>query len=207
MCEDKRKVTWQKGRKGEFMLEAVQNLDWSILEWIQEVFKSDFSDFFFKNITVLGNAGIFWILMSIAMLFSKKYRKHGIAALVALILQLIIINLIVKNAVARSRPFTLDPSITLLLKAPTDYSFPSGHTFCSVIGAYMATRANWKFGLFAIPIAVMIAFSRLYLQVHFPSDVVSGAVMGLLLAVITLYVTNKVYLKRKTKDSVPEAAI
>ena len=72
MCEDKRKVTWQKGRKGEFMLEAVQNLDWSILEWIQEVFKSDFSDFFFKNITVLGNAGIFWILMSIAMLFSKQ---------------------------------------------------------------------------------------------------------------------------------------
>ena len=117
------------------MLEAVQNLDWSILEWIQEVFKSDFSDFFFKNITVLGNAGIFWVLISIAMLFSKKYRKYGRAALVALILQLIIINLIVKNAVARSRPFTLDPSITLLLKAPTDYSFPSGHTFCSVIGA------------------------------------------------------------------------
>ena len=88
-------------------------------------------------------------------------------------------NVALKNWVARPRPCWLDPNVPLLIDLPKDYSFPSGHTLASVIAAAALTRANRKFGWIAMPLAALIAFSRLYLFVHFPSDVLASVALGL----------------------------
>ena len=160
------------------MLNWIQNIDWSILHWIQANLKCDFLDFLLPKITLLGNAGIIWILAGIALLISKKYRKHGIALLLALLAGALIGNVCLKNLVARSRPCWLE-DVTLLIANPKDYSFPSGHTLCAVIGAGLLTSANHKFGLIAIPLAILIIFSRLYLYVHFPTDVLAAILLGI----------------------------
>lgn len=87
-------------------------------------------------------------------------------------------NVCLKNLIARPRPCWLDDSVFMLISVPTDYSFPSGHTLASAIGATVLTKTNRKFGWAAIPAAIIIAFSRLYLFVHFPSDILAGAVLG-----------------------------
>ena len=83
-----------------------------------------------------------------------------------------------ENLIARPRPCWLDDSVKLLIPIPTDYSSPSGHTLSSVIGATVLTKTNRRFGWAAIPLAAIIAFSRLYLFVHYPSDILAGAVLG-----------------------------
>ncbi len=88
-------------------------------------------------------------------------------------------NVCLKNLIARPRPCWLDDSVFMLISVPADYSFPSGHTLASAIGATVLTKTNRKFGWAAIPAAIIIAFSRLYLFVHFPSDILAGAVLGI----------------------------
>lgn len=94
--------------------------------------------------------------------------------------------------VARSRPCWLDQSICLLISSPTDYSFPSGHTLSSTIGATILTKTDRRFGYAAIPLAVLIAISRLYLYVHFPSDILGAAILGVMIGELTLYYGNRV---------------
>ena len=177
------------------MLEQIQLFDWKVLAWIQDVFCCDFMDFIMPKITALRNAGIIWILAGIALLFSKKYRKSGIFLLVGLLLGLLTGNLILKNLVARARPCWLDPLFPLLIENPEDYSFPSGHTLSSVIAAVSLAKTDRRFGYIAVPLAVLIAFSRLYLYVHFPTDVLAAAVLGIGIAFLTFYVGNKVFEK------------
>ena len=88
-------------------------------------------------------------------------------------------NVFLKHLIARPRPCWLDQSVPLLIAVPNDYSFPSGHTLASVIGATILTAADRRFGLIAIPLAILIAFSRLYLYVHFPSDILGAVILGL----------------------------
>lgn len=156
-------------------------LDWTILNGIQELFQSDFMDMIMPKITALGNAGIIWIVIGVCMLISKKYRRQGFVVLIGLLMGLIIGNGLVKHLVARQRPCWLNPDFSLLIPTPKDFSFPSGHTQASVIAATILTLYNKKWGIAVIPLAILIAFSRLYLYVHFPSDVVGGAVMGVII--------------------------
>ena len=163
------------------MLNRIQNLDWSILHWIQATFKCTFLDFLIPKITLLGNAGMIWIITGIVLLISKKYRKHGITLLLALLAGALIGNVCLKNLVARSRPCWLE-NVELLIANPRDYSFPSGHTLSAVIGAGLLISANQKFGAVAIPPAALIIFSRLYLYVHFPTDVLAAILLGIAIA-------------------------
>lgn len=160
------------------MIEWIQNIDWTILHWIRDTLQCDIMDLLMPRITALGNGGAVWLVAAAAMTVSKKYRKHGIAMFAALIAGVFIGNVCLKHLVARSRPCWLE-SVSLLIANPADYSFPSGHTLASVIGAFMLTAANRKFGFIAIPLAALIAFSRLYLYVHFPSDVLASVVIGI----------------------------
>ena len=105
-------------------------------------------------------------------------------------------NGVLKHLVARPRPCWLDSSVQLLIASPSDYSFPSGHTLASAVGASMLTMTNRKFGWAAIPLAVLIAFSRLYLYVHFPSDILGGAILGVLIGVCTYVWGGKLLEKR-----------
>ena len=138
-------------------------------------------DHIMTGLSTIGNAGIFWIVLGLALCIPKKYRKIGIQMVISMAITFIIGNLILKNLIARERPCWLDTQIALLIKSPKDYSFPSGHTaasFASVAGLFMAGEKRlWKP---ALVLAVLIAFSRLYLYVHYPTDVLGGLLLGLL---------------------------
>ena len=175
-------------------------LDWNILNGIQELLKSDFMDTLLPMVTSLGNAGIIWIIIGLCMTISKKYRKTGIFVLVGMLMGLIIGNGLVKNLVARPRPCWLNPDFKLLIENPTDYSFPSGHTQSSFIAATIITMKHRKLGWVVIPLAVLIAFSRLYLYVHFPSDVLGGAVMGILIALGTVVIGETINRRIKMQN-------
>lgn len=167
-------------------------MDWTILNWIHNTFTSPFMDFIVPKITSLGNGGFIWIVIGVCLLTTRKYRKIGIFVLVGLLAGLIIGNGIVKNVVARPRPCWINPEVTLLIPCPTDFSFPSGHTQSSVIASTILTIANKKWGYAVIPLAVLISLSRLYLYVHFPSDVLAGAIMGVTIGSVTFVVGEKI---------------
>lgn len=173
------------------MFELIQNIDWSVLHWIKDTLWCGVMDFLMPNITRLGDGGRIWIAAAIAMIISKKYRKYGIGLLAALAAGMLICDVCMKPLIARARPCWLE-SVPLLIAKPRDYSFPSGHTLLSVIGAYMLTAANRKFGFVAIPLAVLIGFSRLYLYVHFPSDVLAAVVLGTAIGFVTVFIIGKI---------------
>lgn len=130
------------------------------------------------KITFLGNAGWIWIAAAVIFLIYKKYKRTGIELVCGLLSCLIIGNIFLKNLVARERPCWIRELPDMLVSVPLDYSFPSGHTLSSFAAAVIIMRSNKKAGFAAMLLAVLIAFSRLYLYVHFPSDVLAGALLG-----------------------------
>lgn len=180
------------------------NLDWSILQWIQANLQCGFLDFLMPKITMLGNGGAIWILAAIGLLCTKRYRKQGVILLFGLAVGVLVGNVCLKHLIARPRPCWLDTSIQLLIATPMDYSFPSGHTLVSVIGATILTMTNRHFGYAAIPIAALIAFSRLYLYVHFPSDVLGAVVLGLLIGITTFYLGRRIFKKLEQNKIIPQ---
>ena len=167
------------------------NFDWSILSWIHTHLTCGFLDFLMPKITLLGNGGAVWIIAAIILILSKKYRKEGFILLIALAVGVLIGNLCLKHLIARPRPCWIDHSVALLISNPTDYSFPSGHTLASVISATVLTLTNHKFGIVAVPLALLIAFSRLYLYVHFPSDILASLFLGLMIGSIAYIIGTR----------------
>lgn len=169
------------------------NWDFAILHWIQNTLTCPFLDFWMPKITALGNSGFLWFAAALALLCTKKYRRQGLVLLAGLALGVLVGNVCLKNLIARPRPCWLEPGVPLLIPVPQDYSFPSGHTMAAVIGAVILTGTDRRFGLAAIPLAVLIAFSRLYLYVHFPSDVLGAAAIGLLIGLLALWCEKKMH--------------
>lgn len=169
------------------MMEFITSCDWAILHWIQKTLTSPVLDYLMPRITWLGNGGMIWILIGVFLMITKRYRRCGIILLIGLAVGGIIGNLFLKNMIARQRPSWIDQSVLLLISNPTDYSFPSGHTLSSVIAATILTLSNKKIGFVAIPLAALIACSRLYLYVHFPSDILGGIVLGVFIGVVTFF--------------------
>ena len=176
------------------------NLDWSILHWIHNTLACPALDFLMLKITLLGNGGMIWLLTSGALICTKKYRKQGILLLGGLAAGVLVGNVFLKNLIARPRPCWVDSGVRLLIANPTDYSFPSGHTLSSVIGATVLAKTDRRFGYTAIPLAALIAFSRLYLYVHFPSDVLAAAVLGIVIGEVSVrYGTHAIPAKRTSR--------
>lgn len=161
------------------MAEWITQLDFSVLYGIRHTLECAFLDFFMPKITFLGNAGLIWLLVAFVLLWFPQYRRTGILLLAGLATGALVGNLLLKPLVARPRPCWLDPAVRLLIAVPKDFSFPSGHTLSSTIAATVLTAANRRFAFTAIPLAVLIAFSRLYLFVHFPTDVLAAAILGI----------------------------
>ena len=169
------------------------NFDCTILHWIQNTLVCPAMDFLMPKITLLGNGGAVWLLAAVSLLITKKFRKYGAFLLAGPAAGVLVGNLTLKPLIARSRPCWLDESVQLLIANPTDYSFPSGHTLSSVIGATVMTKAKRKFGLAAIPLAAIISFSRLYLYVHFPTDILAAAALGVGIGLVTCMIGDKVW--------------
>lgn len=211
-------------------------LEIEILDWIQNL-RTPVGDVLLSAVTKLGNAGIIWILLTLMLLAFPKTRKAGAVLTAALLVDLLLCNVILKNAVARIRPYDVNTAVELLIKKPVDYSFPSGHTaasFAAVAALYLCGKrrsaaqsmeegrmdeegrmgqeafgdANsllpgklQKLWIPALVLAIVIAFSRLYLYVHYPTDVLGGMLIGVLAGGIGYRIAE-----RLAKHRYPKAA-
>lgn len=163
----------------------------AILDFIQEHLQCGFLDWLMPKITLLANSGIFWILLAVLLLLIRRYRSWGAEMAIALIACLVLGNLVLKPWIARIRPYDANPMVQLLLNPPSDYSFPSGHTYSSFAAAIVLFLHKKSWGLAALGIAAVIAFSRLYLYVHYPTDVLVGMLMGALLGYLSHLAVQK----------------
>ena len=170
-----------------------------ILNIIQNL-RTDIGDTIVPLITKLGDAGMIWICLTIVLLIIPKTRKTGVIMMAALLVDVLLCNVLIKNLVARTRPFDVNTAVQLLVAKPRDYSFPSGHTaasFASVTALYLAGEKKlWKI---ALVLAVLIAFSRLYLYVHYPTDVLGGIITGAIAGYIGYKLTFIVQSKHRKK--------
>lgn len=183
------------------MPDFIQNVDWAILRWIHNVFRCEFMDSAMTFITHLGDKGLIWIAAGLVMLFFAKYRRNGIVLWIGLLVGLLVFNVLLKNIFMRDRPCWIDTDYALLIPNPKDFSFPSGHTGSSVIAATILTMTNRKFGYAAIPLAVLISFSRLYLYVHFPSDVLASTVLGVMIGAAVKITADRLIARKTPKVS------
>ncbi len=172
--------------------------DLPILDWIAANLWNPVLDVIMPIITLLGDAGIFWIALAVLALFFPKYRKMGLSMGVALLMGVLLCNVLLKPLVGRIRPYDYQlehfgKEITLLISAQHDFSFPSGHTIASFEAAVAITLHNRKLGIPALILASLIAFSRLYLYVHYPTDVLASILLGTALAFLGCWLVNKAY--------------
>ena len=167
-------------------------MDSNILLFIQEYIRNPITDPIFKFITSLGNGGFIWILCTILLLLFKKTRKIGFMCAVVLLASLVLNNLILKNLIARARPYDMIQGLKILVEAPTDFSFPSGHTASSFAAAtVLFLTVPKKYGIPALVLAALMGFSRLYIGVHYPTDVLAGLISGVLIAIVTVIAFKK----------------
>lgn len=179
-------------------MNVIQNADISILLYIQEHIRKEWMNGFWRAITFLGDGGWFWILLAVVLLIMKKTRKAGVAAAIALVIGALITNVCLKNMVARVRPYDTYSALIPIVKRPIDWSFPSGHTCASFASAFVYFRLlPKKYGIPALVLACMIAFSRLYLGVHYPTDVLAGFLIGLLASVLAVWMVRRFYDHKK----------
>lgn len=191
------------------LFESWLAFDNSVFQWIGSVFQPGTSavvDGIFKFITMLGDSGWFFIALAIVLMIPNKTRKVGVIIAGALVLDVIIVNGIMKNVFARPRPYDLEiewwkqayatvfPNGTLAEK-PHDFSFPSGHTAGSFAGGLafcLGCKPKWvgrimsKLSVLGVVLAALIGFSRLYLGVHYPTDVFFGVLVGCVCAVLAM---------------------
>ena len=176
--------------------DALQTWDINVLNWIQEHICNPILDVLFPIITVLGDKGLFFIAIAVVFLFFKRTRKTGIMMGAALLIGLILGNGVTKNIFLRVRPYDLEGALRsaeqLLSAAPHDTSFPSGHTLAAFECATVLMYRDKRFGIPALILAFAIAFSRLYLYIHFPTDVFAGIILGTLFGFLAIVIVNAV---------------
>lgn len=159
----------------------------NIVLWIQENLRFSPLNPVMQFITVLGDDGIFWIALAVILLFFRKTRRVGMCCALALVLDLLVVNICLKPLFARVRPYEVQQAIQIITSLPGDHSFPSGHSAASFACAWAFYRSmDKKFGVPALVLAALIALSRLYVGVHYPTDVIGGVVIGIALAEIAV---------------------
>lgn len=177
--------------------------DFPILDWIQSHLRCGFFDAILPPITHLADSGMIWIVLAVVLLCVPKYRQVGLSMGAALLLGLVICNLTLKPLLHRMRPYDYlwqhcGIQVKLLIEAPHDFSFPSGHTIASFEAATVLMLKDRKWGIPALILASIIAFSRLYLYVHYPTDVLSSILLGIGIGYLATFLVQKSYKKMRS---------
>ena len=157
-------------------------MDSAIMSFVQQNLHNPLTNAVFPIITYLGENGFIWFVLILALIVSKKHRHCGVMLLFSISLAFLLGELVIKPVVARPRPFMDDPSVPLLIPPPGGFSFPSNHASSSFAVATMLTFYHKRAGTAALLLAALIAFSRIFLFVHYPTDVLAGALLGILCA-------------------------
>ena len=174
--------------------------EFKILDFLQSI-RTPFGDFIVPLITYLGEFGAVWIVLAIVLLANKKYRKAGLVVAVALILDLIICNGILKNIFRRTRPCDINTAVKLIIPHPSEFSFPSGHSAASfAASSALLFAGKKKLAIGAFILAALIAFTRLYLYVHFPTDILGGALAGVLAGFLSSKLVEFIIKKKGIKS-------
>ena len=181
----------------EFFNSLAVSFDLPILDWIQAHLQSGFMDVAMPLITLLSEDGIFWMILATILLLFPRQRRTGLGMWLELAMGLVICNMILKPLVGRMRPYDFQElyngvTIKLLIDGLSDNSFPSGHTIAAFEACVALLCGNKKLGVPAVIMAFLVAFSRLYLYVHYPTDVIASIVLGSILAVIGYWLAGKI---------------
>ncbi len=179
------------------MIDFITNVDFSILDFIREHLSCGALDFLTPVLSKLGEWGAMWIVIAVVLLFFRRTRRCGVLMLITLAAGFLLGDLLIKPLVARVRPCNVRPYIEMIVDRPTSYSFPSGHA-TAAFGAATAIFLNHKrWGIAALVFALIVGFSRLYLYVHYPTDVLCGMLLGIGVAIAVYFIAKAV---RPPKD-------
>lgn len=172
-------------------MELIQGLDRGIILFVNEYLIFEPINSMMAFISWLGNKGFIWILFGILLIvLGKENRKWGFLLLVSLGITALLGNVLLKPLVARTRPYdALD--IAIVIERLKDFSFPSGHTAAAFSAAVILLAMNQKLGIVMVIFAVLMGLSRIYLMVHYPSDVLAGALLGAGVSAAVLYCYKK----------------
>lgn len=179
----------------------ITDMDMAILDAIHD-HASSALDTVMSSVTHIGDSALIFMAFGAILMISPKYRRYGVAIILASALCYIIGNLTIKPIVGRLRPFEIDPSVTLIIDHPRGFSFPSGHAMTSFAWATVLCCIPMRPLVKAVPIALasLISFSRLYLYVHYPSDVIVGAFIGIVIGLFSMYLVQKLIDRRERKE-------
>ncbi len=159
----------------------ITKIDLSVMMFVQEHLRTNMGNAVMKFITHLGDDGILWIALGVGLLLFRKTRKIGWCVLVSLLINSLITNVTLKNLIARPRPFHASELIQPLIHRPSSFSFPSGHTSGSLTAALAFQKyVPKKYGVPAVVLASLIAISRIYVGVHYPTDVLGGVAVAVI---------------------------
>ncbi len=174
----------------------VFSIDEKILMFIQEHLRCSFLDKVFPAFTHLGDAGIFWIVLTLVLLCFKKTRRAGVCSMLALVASVVLNNVILKPLVNRTRPYELIDGLILIGKKADDGSFPSGHAAASIAAAVaLMGYLKKRYSIPLLGVALLISFSRLYIGIHYPTDVFAGMAIGILLALLAMGIERLLFRK------------
>lgn len=185
------------------VFDSFLHFDLSVFQWVQSI-QNPILTAIMVTITTLGEEGIIFIAMGLVLLCTKKYRKVGFTVLAALVIMVVLNNLVLKDIFARPRPFNLDPQQYAWwfetykfpefgIKVPSSYSFPSGHTSSAFAAAIAVLWYDRKIGIPTTVFAVLMGFSRIYVEVHYCTDVIGGMIVGIVYALVAVLVAKFAY--------------